>query len=614
MVEQIGAHPMKTRFAIALFFSGLLSLGNSDENGMHDAVEPLAAPVGLWLWNAEESDNERTVLLELVDGVWRAEINGSAIAATSEKGQIIVTLPDGQAFRGDLTTDKSSIHGYWFQPPSPLDYQYVATPVVLPRADEGKWQSSFEVQSRPFRVFLDIFKSGDDSTAAVIRNPEGNNTLGASRFRVETEKHGVWSLVSGSDDRERHHRLFRQGEAELLLQYDRFEEPIALSPASETAQSAYYSRLADQTTMWLDSPPQLDDGWRVAAPERAGFDRAALEALTERIGTLDPRSEPILIHSLLISRGGNLVFEEYFYGHDREKRHDVRSLGKVFGSVLIGALQQRGRAITAEHRPVARVLEDAGLPVDDRRKSDITLGNLMTYTSGLDCDVNSENSAGAEWNMWRQNEEQNYWLYTAKLAMLHDPGSRYAYCSGSANLVGASLTEFGQAPVHILFDKLIAKPLDFGPYHWPLAPNGEGYLGGGAYMRPRDILKIGAIYAADGVWNGQRIVRSDWIEESTKARIIVSPDTTGMTPEAFQNSYFGGSQAYIWSVNTIEVGDRSYASFQASGNGGQLLIVVPELDLVVGITGGNYRMGGIWGRWRDQIVGTHIIPAITDLP
>lgn len=605
---------MKRRFATPVLFAGLLLAGNAGQERVQSAVEPRTAPLGLWLWSAEQSDSERFLALKMVDGVWSAEVEGSAIAATLSKGEISVAMPDGQAFRGGLNADKSEIHGYWFQPPAPLDYQYVATPVVLPKVAKGQWQAGIEVQSRPFRVFLDVFESDDDTISALIRNPEGNNTLGASRFRVEAEADGGWSLVSGNNDREQRHRVTQQEEGEILLQYDRFEEPISLTPASEKARSAYYSRPVGQTAKQLTPPPNIDDGWRVAAPEQAGFDRAALEVLTERIGSLDPRSEPHLIHSLLISRGGSLVYEEYFYGHDRETRHDIRSLGKVFGSVMVGALQQQGHAITAEHRPVISTLKNAGLPVDDPRKADITLGNLMTFTSGLDCDVNSEDSAGAELAMWRQDEEPNYWLYTAKLALLHNPGSRYAYCSGSANLVGASLTEFGQAPVYEIFDELIAKPLDFGPYHWALAPNGEGYLGGGAYMRPRDILKIGAMYAANGIWNGEQVVSSEWVKESTKPRIAISPETTGMTDEVFENSYFGGSQAYIWTVNTIEAGQRSYASYQASGNGGQLLIVVPELNLVVGVTGGNYRMGGIWGRWRDQIVGGHIIPAITDLP
>ena len=236
----------------------------------------------------------------------------------------------------------------------------------------------------------------------------------------------------------------------------------------------------------------------------------------------------------------------------------------------------------------------------------------MTYTSGLDCDTNSPGSRGSEERMWEQDEESNYWLYTATLPMLHEPGERYAYCSGSANLVGASLRAFGKAFVHQLFNSLVAEPLNFGSYHWPLAPNGEGYLGGGAYMLPRDILKIGAMYLDGGAWNGEQIVDKGWVQDSTIARIPINKETTGMAPDEFANNYSGGSQAYIWRVDTVVAGDRSYASYEASGNGGQLLIIVPELDLAVVFTGGNYRHGGVWSRWRNEIVGGYVIPAIAN--
>jgi CubicO group peptidase (beta-lactamase class C family) len=605
---------MKKSFGAAIFAAGLLVACNVESGRAKDHAPAIRPPLGLWVWSADEVENLLSISIEMVDGNWRATVDGAAAMTTLDDGVISVTRSDGQKFVGELSNDGSQIRGHWFQPSSPLDYQDVATPIVLPAVANGQWQAEMTLQPRPFRIFLDVFEDKDAEIFAVIRNPEGNNILGASRFRLVADEDDGWTLVAGSGDRERRHDLEQYEEGELLLDYDRFDEPIPLRPATNTLTAGYYSRQDQDRPARPTSPPQLDDGWVVAAPEEVGFDPAALQALTAELASTDPRNRrPRMIHSLLVARGGQLVFEEYFFGHDRETRHDVRSLGKVFGSVMIGALQQQGYSIDAAHRPIPDILQRAGQPLDDPRKTDITLGHLMTFTSGLDCDANSD-SIGSESRMWEQQDEKDYWLYTAQLPVLHDPGMRYAYCSGSANLVGASLNAVGGASVYELFDRLIAKPLKFGPYHWVLTPNGEGYLGGGHYMKPRDILKIGAMFADGGVWNGKQVIDEDWVRESTMPQIAISAETTGMTPEVFGNNYFGGSQAYIWRVDTVAVGERRYASYEASGNGGQLLIVVPELDLTVAFTGGNYRMGGIWGRWRNEIVGGHIIPAITDLP
>lgn len=129
-------------------------------------------------------------------------------------------------------------------------------------------------------------------------------------------------------------------------------------------------------------------------------------------------------------------------------------------------------------------------------------------------------------------------------------------------------------------------------------------------MQPRDILKIGAAYANEGEWNGVRIAMPEWVQEPTNGQIAISPATTGLSEDEFANNYFGGEAGYEWRRDDVEAGGRSYASFEASGNGGQILFVVPELELSVLFTGGNYRHGGVWSRWRDEIVGGHIIPAL----
>jgi CubicO group peptidase (beta-lactamase class C family) len=187
---------------------------------------------------------------------------------------------------------------------------------------------------------------------------------------------------------------------------------------------------------------------------------------------------------------------------------------------------------------------------------------------------------------------------------------RYAYCSATMNLMGAALTTATGKWLPELFDRTVARPLQFGPYHWNLLPTDEGYLGGGAWLRPRDLLKIGQVYLDGGRWHGRPTVDTAWVTRSTAPQFHISPATTGLDADQFGNSYREADDAYAWHLGGVRSGEHVYSSYAATGNGGQVLIVVPELELTVVFTGGNYRQGGIWGRWGDEIVGGEIIPAI----
>lgn len=106
---------------------------------------------------------------------------------------------------------------------------------------------------------------------------------------------------------------------------------------------------------------------------------------------------PALIHSVLVARGGKLVLEEYFFGFDRDQPHDMRSAGKTFVSVMLGAAMMQGAHLAPE-TPVYGLLAGMGpFANPDPRKSQITVAHLMTHTSGLACDDNDQAS--------RENED-----------------------------------------------------------------------------------------------------------------------------------------------------------------------------------------------------------------
>ena len=246
----------------------------------------------------------------------------------------------------------------------------------------------------------------------------------------------------------------------------------------------------------------------------------------------------------------------------------------------------------------------------DPRKERITLSHLMTHSAGLACNDNDENSPGNEDRMQNQREQPNWWKYTLDLPMAFEPGERYAYCSANINLAGGALTGATRTWLPELFERSVARPLQFGRWHWNLMPTGEGYIGGGAHLRPRDLLKIGQAYLDGGVWNGSRIVPAEWVRDSTIPRMPINPATTGYSAEEFGNYYGEGADGLAWHMNPLMVGGRSVAAYAASGNGGQVLLVIPEYEMTVVFTGGNYGQGNVWTRWGQQIVGDRIIPAI----
>jgi CubicO group peptidase (beta-lactamase class C family) len=115
------------------------------------------------------------------------------------------------------------------------------------------------------------------------------------------------------------------------------------------------------------------------------------------------------------------------------------------------------------------------------------------------------------------------------------------------------------------------------------------------HMRPRDFLKFAQLVADEGKWQGKQIVSKGWV-------------TDMLAPHA--SIYGENDYGYTWWRSSLSYEDRELQVFSATGNGGQFLIIIPELELVVGINGGNYGDFRTWISWRDQLLPEHLFPAI----
>ncbi len=346
------------------------------------------------------------------------------------------------------------------------------------------------------------------------------------------------------------------------------------------------------TPAWTyKAPDALADGWHVGTLASAGMDEVPIAALIEPIAALrTPGLRSPYIHSISIERHGVLVLDEYFYGFTPDTPHDVRSAGKSITTLLVG------RAIEDSHEfsPASRVLpllpQYAPVASNDTRKQAMTVADLMTMSSGLACNDNDESSPGNEDTMQSRPAGTDWYRYTLDLPMTSQPGSRAVYCTAGINLLGAIIAGATHTSLTAYFEQRFAAPMQFGTYAMWLMPQPApfAYMGGGDYFRPRDFLKFGALLLDGGTWNDRRIVNRSWIEASVLPR---------SAPEGEGDRY-----GYGWHLTSIAVDGRSYDVINAGGNGGQLMIVVPKLDVAVMVTAGNYNQYPVWRRFLPDIV------------
>jgi CubicO group peptidase (beta-lactamase class C family) len=281
----------------------------------------------------------------------------------------------------------------------------------------------------------------------------------------------------------------------------------------------------------------------------------------------------------------------------------MRSASKTFAPLLVGIARDRGAKIDIDTPAYAQFPEYKEFANPDPRKPKITVRDLMTMTSGLACDDNDENSPGNEDVMQQQTVQLDWYKYTLNLPMARDSGGDQAvYCSAGINLLGGIVRNATHTWLPEFFYENVAKPLKIKTYQWNLMPSGDGYAGGGLYLRPRDQLKLGQLYLNRGVWNGRRVVTKDWVERSTSRQSSFGP-TLGADHD----------YGYGWHLYHFEVGGHNYRAYAAGGNGGQIVMVIPDLDLVVGFTGGAYGEFTKWYKWQTELAPQFIIPAATSI-
>ncbi|WP_369942138.1 serine hydrolase domain-containing protein [Xanthomonas medicagonis] len=326
-----------------------------------------------------------------------------------------------------------------------------------------------------------------------------------------------------------------------------------------------------------DAPPALDDGWPTAGARATGWNIAVLEALARAIA----EGKAPGTSSVLVARDGALVYERYFGGADRQTLHDTRSATKSITALLVGAAIDRGRLPGTQAR-VYKYFGDRHWQQPDPRKRALTVEDLLTMSSQLECDDDNAFSSGNEERMYVSADWTQFALdlpikgYAPWMRRPEDSpyGRAFSYCTAGSFLLGALLEKATGQRLEDFAAQALERPLGITDVHWGRSAEGVGMGGGGTRYRSRDLAKFGQLLLDQGRWHGQQVLPADWVRAMTTVHAQAREDADyGYLLWRFRFPVRGVERG-VWAM---------------SGNGGNYVFVLPEERLVVVITRSAYN-------------------------
>lgn len=326
-------------------------------------------------------------------------------------------------------------------------------------------------------------------------------------------------------------------------------------------------------SLLADSPPDSDPARLVA--EVAG----------------GQHSDMLGIH---IDRGGQPPLTGYAKGL-KPGGLDIRSATKSVTALLVGIAIDQGHLSSVEQAVIELLPEYAQTLAGDERKARIKLVDLLTMRSGLDCDDWNPQSPGHEDTMYEQRDWIAFWAATP---MRQAPGEAFSYCTGNVIALGRILANATGEPVPVFAERVLFAPLGIERARWAHWNRGRDTdTGGHLRIHPAELARIGRLVLDRGRHGEQQLVSEAWIGAMTTAHTAI-PDR----PQSY---------GYLWWLDQTTRPELPRTRLQmAWGNGGNFMIVMPEIDTVVVFAGRRYnRPEGLEPlRW----LGLRLLPAWRD--
>ena len=322
--------------------------------------------------------------------------------------------------------------------------------------------------------------------------------------------------------------------------------------------------------------PLPGDDWPVSTPAEQGLEPRLVDELYSDAADLDT------LYSLLVIKNGYLIAEAYFNEGAVDQKDRLQSATKSYASALVGIAIEEG-CLSSVDQKLLDFFPEIADQITDPRKAQITIRNLLEMRAGY---PNEESDP----TLWEGLLSGHYPPLIEAFPLVSDPGTRFHYSNLSSNWLGIIVDRACETSLKAFAEEHLFAPLGVEAGEWGQDAEGHNNGCGDLHLTPRDAAKFGLLYLNDGGWEGNQIVPADWVRDSLQ---------TYSVNEAFVKrvGHFRdiGYGYQWWSARAGE----HRVNF-AWGHGGQLIVLVDELDVVVVTTADPFYLQHDGQSWKHE--------------
>ena len=319
-----------------------------------------------------------------------------------------------------------------------------------------------------------------------------------------------------------------------------------------------------------------------STPENEGVSSWLLNRFFYHLTTLPD----VDVHHLMVLRHGKVIAEKHFAPYQATDVHTLYSASKTVTGLAVGLAVDDG--LLKIDDKVSKLLRDKMPATLSPALDSLTVRDVLMMAAGRKEDL----------SIFEGDQD---WLSTWFAGDFHNVGKQFNYDSMCSHALAMIVTRLTGKPLLEYVRERIFEPLHITQCDWELAPDSIEIGAWGLRLHAESQAKLGQFMLQQGQWNGKQLVSAQWIQDMTQRhistqekkdvklswgeKIMLALRAMWHTIRSWFTGYNVDDYYLGYGYQTKSIQHPRAECYFAAGYGGQLIYVVPKLDLVVVING-----------------------------